>query len=305
MKWRTSALAALVGSSLFAFACGGGSDGGGPPATGGTVSGTAVKGPVAGAAVGVFAVSNGTMGAQVGAGTTDAAGHFTVSIGDYAGPLMIQVSGGSYVDEATGTTMTMLAGDVLDCAIPSVAAGASTTGIQVTPLTSMAQARAQAMTGRMTPDNMRTANTAVGTYFMVSDVLHTKPMDPLVAGSGAASTSDERNYGMALAAMSQYAAGIGMTSSSSGFVTAMMKDASDGVMDGMMGSTGVSMTGMGGMMGGMMQSTAGTSGLATAMGTFVGSAMNRSGVPLADMQALMNQLATSNGQLPGAGGAIR
>ncbi len=74
-------------------------------------------------------------------------------------------------------------------------------------------------------------------------------------------------------------------------VTAMMKDASDGVMDGMMGSTSISMVGMGGMTGGMMPSTAGTAGLSTAMGTFIGSAMNRSGVPMADMQALMNQLA--------------
>ncbi len=63
---------------------------------------------------------------------------------------------------------------------------------------------------------------------------------------------------MSIAAMSQYAKTIGMTTSSSGMVTAMMKDASDGVMNGMMGSTAISMAGMGGMMGGMMQSSAGT-----------------------------------------------
>ena len=55
-------------------------------------------------------------------------------------------------------------------------------------------------------------------------------------------------------------------------------------------------------MGGMMQPTAGTSGLSTAMGAFIGSTMNKSGVQMADMQALMTQLAGSNGQLPGAGG---
>jgi hypothetical protein len=105
---------------------------------------------------------------------------------------------------------------------------------------------------------------------------------------------------MSIAAMSQYAKTIGMTASSSGMVSAMMNDASDGTMNGMMGSTSISMGGMGGgMMGGgtMMQAGAGTTGLSTAMGTFIGSAMNHSGVSAADMQALMTKLATSNGTI--------
>jgi hypothetical protein len=83
-------------------------------------------------------------------------------------------------------------------------------------------------------------------------------------------------------------------------VTAMMKDATDGVMNGMMGSTSVSMGGMGGgMMGGgaMMPSNAATTGLASAMTTFANSAMNRSGVTVADMQPLVNKLSVSNGAL--------
>ena len=56
-----------------------------------------------------------------------------------------------------------------------------------------------------------------------------------------------KNYGMSIAAMSQYAKTIGMTTSST-MVTAMMDDASDGVMNGMMGSTPVSMGGMGALL---------------------------------------------------------
>ena len=52
---------------------------------------------------------------------------------------------------------------------------------------------------------------------------------------------------MSIAAMSQYAKTIGMTTSST-MVTAMMDDASDGVMNGMMGSTPVSMGGMGALL---------------------------------------------------------
>jgi len=240
-----------------------------------------------------LAISIGTMGAQIGAGTTDGQGNFTVSVGDYSGPVMLQMSGGTYTDEATNTRMAMQAGDVMTSLIPSVAAGSTMSGIQVTPLTAMAQLRAQNMAGGMTVANIGTANAEVGNYFLVSDILHTMPMDPLVAGSSATATQDAKNYGMTLAAMSQYAATVGMPHSS-GVVTAMMDDASDGVMDGKLGASPITMGG--GMMGGsMMQATAGTSGLATAMSQFVGSSMNKSGVTVSDMQTLINVLSTSSG----------
>jgi hypothetical protein len=79
----------------------------------------------------------------------------------------------------------------------------------------------------------------------------------------------------------------------------MMKDASDGVMDGKMGGTIISMNGMGGggMMMGNMQSTAGTSGLATAMNAFIVSAQNKSGSTTANTTALMTKLTNSNGTI--------
>jgi len=82
------------------------------------------------------------------------------------------------------------------------------------------------MTGGMTGANITAANNAVGAYFMVGDIMFTPPMDPTVAGSGASATQVMKNYGMTLAAMSQYAETI---------VTTMMEDAPDGVMDGKMG----------------------------------------------------------------------
>ena len=300
MKQRVLAAASLLASILLS-ACGGSSSTSNvsPPKVG-TISGAVVLGPVSGSNVRAYAITNGTMGAQVGAGTTDAAGNFTVSIGHYAGPLMLQTSGGSYTDEATGSTMSVAAGDVLACAIPTVAADATTTGIQVTPLTSMAHARVHQMTGGINDVNITAANSAVGSYFSVGDILHVAPMNSMVAGSGTGASQDARDYGMTIAAMSQYAYSIGMTSSS-GVVTAMMNDASDGVMDGMMSGAAIGMGG--GMMGGtMMSSTAGTTGMADAMAAYIGSTMNKSGLSLSDMQALMTKLAESNGQLHGAGG---
>ncbi len=157
---------------------------------------------------------------------------------------------------------------------------------------------AQHMSGGMTDANINAANADVGTYFMVNDILHDVPMDPLTSGSGNGATQDQINHGMVLAAMSQYAQAQGM-SSSSAMMTAMMSDASDGVMDGMMGSTQIQMGGMmGGGMGGMMDSAAGWSGMATAMTDFMDSpAVNHSGLTSTNMNALIQTLSASNGML--------
>jgi len=153
-----------IGSSLLLFGCGGGS-GGGDGATSsvdGVITGTAVKGPVNGATVTAFAIGNGMMGAQIGTGTTDAQGNFTVSIGAYSGPVMLRMNGGTYMDEATGASMTMQSGDTMTSIMPQAIAGAVMNGVQITPLTSMAQMRAQSMSGGMTPANITAANTAMG-----------------------------------------------------------------------------------------------------------------------------------------------
>jgi hypothetical protein len=304
MKKCKSILSMLVlilamGSSLLLSGCGGGSgdSGGATASVESTITGAAVKGPVSGATVKAYAINNGLMGAQIGTGTTDPQGNFTVSIGAYSGPVMLQMTGGTYTDEATGTLMPMQPSDMMTTIMPQAIAGSVMSGVQITPLTSMAQVRAQAMSGGMTPANISAANTAMGNYFSVNDILYTHPMNPLTPGSGSGATQDMRNYGMVLAAMSQYANTIGMPFSS-GIVTAMMNECADGFMDGMMGNTRIMMGGMGGMMGNNPLSTsAGTSGMANAMMAFIGSAMNKSGLTTADMQLLHNKMSTSNGQI--------
>ncbi|MEI8031375.1 MAG: hypothetical protein WCH35_16495 [Comamonadaceae bacterium] len=261
-----------------------------------TVSGMAFNGLVSSATVMAFAVNNGVMGAQIASVATDSQGNFTMPLGSYTGPVLLQMSGASYTDEATNKTMTMAATDVMSAVLPTVASGAAVTGVWITPVTSMAQTRALAMTGGMTDTNIADANTAMGNYFLVSDILHTQPMNPLLPGAGAVATPEAKNYGMTLAAMSQYAKTLNMTVSST-LVMAMMNDASDGVMNGKKGTSSISMA-MGGMMGSsMMAATAGTSGLATAMTTFMSSAANASGLSAADMAALMLKLTNSNGQI--------
>ena len=274
---------------------GGGSSGTTSAPVAGVISGTVTKGPVSNATVAAYGVGGGQVGAQIGATTTDANGNFSVAIGSYAGPVMLQVSAGTYTDEATGNPMTMAPGDVMTVVMPTIAAGATTSSVQVTPVTAMAQAVAQHMAGGMTDANIAAANTAMGNYFSVTDIVHTQPMNPLVTGSGTGASQDAQNYGMTLAAMSKYAQTLGM-SSSSAMVTAMMNDAADGMMDGKAGSAPVPMGGMGGGM--MMPPTAGTSGLGAAMNAFMTSTQNRSGVTT---PTLMGKLNGANGQIVGSG----
>lgn len=303
------ALGAL--SATIIVACGGGggatgSNGTGAAATG-TISGTAVKGPVSGAMVRAYALNEGIKGSRLGSAQTNAGGDFTMTIGTYSGPMMLEVHGGSYMDEATGARMNMRDADDMTCVVPAVTvtAGSTMTGIHITPLTSMAQSWAQHMAGGMTASNISMANAHIGAAYLGAgvDIVMTHPIDPTVAGSANGASIDSKNYGMLMAALSQEAHDLGMATSSSAMITAMMDDASDGVMDGRMNGTAISMSGMGGMMGGgSMMSTAGTSQLATSMATFVNNlAMNRSGVTsVAEMQATMdrlNQLAASGGHL--------
>jgi len=287
-------------AALSLTGCGGGGGGGGTSVTDlGTISGTAAKGPVNGGTVTAYGVNaNGSRGAQIGTATTDAQGNFSMTVGNYSGAVMLQLSGGNYMDEATGQSMNMYQNTVMTALIPTMTAGGTIGNIEITPVTSMAQTWAQDMTGGMTQANIASANSAMGQFFNIGDILTTHPMDPLVQDSGAGANQAQRNYGMTLAAMSQEAYGLAMPSSS-GIVTAMMNDASDGKMDGMMGGSQISMGGMGGMMGGiMMQSTAGTSDLANAMTTFINNATyNKSGLTTMDMQALITKLNTSNGTL--------
>lgn len=301
---RAAGVAAVALSLVLLVACGGGggssSDGssGTPPPVQGTISGTATKGPVAGATVTAYAISGGSPGSKITSTTTDAQGHFTLAMGAHAGSVMLQMVGGTYTDEATSGTMPMAPGDVMTAVMPAMTAGATLSGVQITPLTSMAQAMAQHLSGGMTDANVVSANSAVGHYFMIADILHDSPIDPLVTGSGNAASQDAINYAMVLASMSQLAQAQGMTSSSA-MVTAMTNDAVDAVMDGMMSGDAVMMAGMG--MGTPMPATAGTTGLATAMNDFMTSARNRSGVAAATLQTLMSQLDGSNGQMMAGG----
>ena len=298
--WLLSAVAVL---SLFEAACGGGDvviavGSGGTGVVSGSgviISGAVTKGPVGNATVTAYAVADGQPGAQLGFATADADGNFSLDIGAHAGPVLLRAAAGTFRDEATGALVTMAPGDVMAAVMPSIAARATINGVQITPVTSMAQARAQQMAGGMTDANIAAANAALADYFQAGDILQVAPMNPLVAGSGASAGPQARNYGMTLAAMSQYAMSLQLASPLV-LVTSMASDASDGMMDGRRGSGPIVM-GMGGMGSPMMQADAGTSALAEAMTNFALSPANKSGLTVTDIAPLVQRMSGSGGRL--------
>jgi hypothetical protein len=126
------ALALFSGALL--VGCSSGSSGGGAAApVSATVSGTVSAGLVNGAQVCVYAVSGGVRGAQLACGTTNALGVYSIAV-TTTGDVLIEATGGSYVDEATGTTRSL---STPMTSVVNVGNGGAVAGM-VTPLTQVA-----------------------------------------------------------------------------------------------------------------------------------------------------------------------
>ncbi|MCM0080734.1 hypothetical protein L4X63_03930 [Geomonas sp. Red32] len=184
--------------SLFALAgCGGGGSGT-APASGvtTTVTGVASKGPIANGTVKIFAINADGSKGLLTTVPTGADGSYSATI-NYTGPIYLEASG-SYLDEATGLTKT------IDPATPLRAALASASGtvaVAVTPLTDLAVQKA----ATLTPVSITAANQLVSQLFKV-DIIGVQPVAPTQAAFTApATTQPQRDYALALAALSEMA----------------------------------------------------------------------------------------------------
>lgn len=262
---------------LLVCACAAGDDGGGSSGGGGgpgtTMDGTATKGRFTAGNVAAFAInSDGTPGAQQGTGAIDATGSFSFEVGG-SGPYALTVSGGSFLDEAT-TSVTQTA----DLAAVVPVAGT----YNVTPLTTMAARLAQRRMAGATPAGtaIATSNLMVGNWFGVSDILGTQPAD-LTAGP-IATVDAAAEYGAILAGISQLA--LSLTVASDQLAAALAQDAADGVLDGMDNAAPIALGA------GNLSATAAQGDLAGAIGTFLASGANNSGLDATDFAQLIARL---------------
>jgi hypothetical protein len=132
------------------------------------VNGIASKGLISGGTVSVHAIdNNGQKGSLLGSATTDSDGHYAVVI-DYDGLILVEITGGTYIDEATGQTKDLV--EPLRAALPYTSGDVD---VAVTPLTEIAVRLAEA-SGSMNATNIGDANGLIS-QILGDDIVSTLP----------------------------------------------------------------------------------------------------------------------------------
>jgi hypothetical protein len=195
----------FVAAALTAAGCGGGGGGGGvtaPPAGSVTISGVATDGPVAFGDVTVFPVKqDGTVDRTkiLITGKTAADGSYRLTIPPAlapSGPIVVEVTGGTYTDDLSGTS-----GLTLRIPLRGVVSSAvDGDKITVTPLTEMAYEKAAG--AGLTPANIDDANLKIGQIFGVDSIVRSRPFNP-TQPAPATATADDKKYAGAMGAFDQ------------------------------------------------------------------------------------------------------
>ncbi|WP_150912770.1 InlB B-repeat-containing protein [Marinobacter halotolerans] len=229
--WLLMALTVVLGG------CGGGSSSSSPEEIASTtISGAVVKGPVGGATVNVFKMDDGGGAISppvAGPITTNADGSWSVEIPDSVPrPLLVIATGGSYTDEATGGNI-----DVGSAELSSFLSEGATSAA-VSPLSeSVVRAARQYLQDNPTAsvndgiaDGVTKVQQVFGTGF-----------DPLTDQPDPTSSSPESvKYAAALGGLSQLAADQSPSTDPLATVLAFAEDASDGTLNGQVGTNPVS-----------------------------------------------------------------
>lgn len=157
------------------------------------------KGPITDGALTIYALNpDGSYGAVLetkSVSPTDGAYSATIS---YSGDAVIEVSGGTYTDEATGATVEL--SDKLRAVVAGLTGSVT---VAVTPVTEVAAAIALADSSAYSlKTRIQNANYVVGALSGNINIINTLPADPTNTASQTAST-DAVTYGLLLGTVSQ------------------------------------------------------------------------------------------------------
>ncbi len=152
------------------------------------------KGPIQSGTVKVFAINFGApdLSTPIGQAQTDTGGNYSIDLGSYQGPVLVEVTRGSFTDEVSGTSVALNA--PLRTMIPDVQTGSAITAA-VTPMTELAFRKATGA-GPLSADSINNANASVASTFGLKDIISTLP-DP----NGG--TDDQKKYAFACGTFSQ------------------------------------------------------------------------------------------------------
>ena len=169
----------------------------------GTINGNAVAGVIAGAQVSIYGFNNGTRGKKLGDTSTDNQGAYSIGIQGANQAILIEISGGGYIEEATGTNVTLKDDQTLR-AVGMYTSGETHT-FMVTPLTHMVAALTEykISIGMSAKTALAEASSTVNQFFALDATL-TLPIDITQANSGITVLGDDVLYGFYLAGLSHW-----------------------------------------------------------------------------------------------------
>ena len=103
---------------------------------------------------------------------TDASGHFSIDLSSFYGPVLIQVSAGNYTNVATATNTPLPNISSTNSSLQAIAAigGGGTVTALVTPLTTIATVKSQALPGGLNAANYTTASADVAGQFQLGSL---------------------------------------------------------------------------------------------------------------------------------------
>jgi len=203
-------------ASFILQGCGGGGGGSGGSGGGGSangngglppqvptvsVSGTAHDGLILQGVVRVYDYSGGKKGALIGSASTDDSGHYSVSIQIESMPVLLEVTGGHYKEEADSKITFLGSSDVMS-AVSNFKTGTPIT-MAITPWTHIAAALAsyKMSHGAKTGDAIDAANAEISNLIGV-DITKVIPADVTAPSSISGEMSDTIRYGWLSAAIS-------------------------------------------------------------------------------------------------------
>ena len=206
----------------------------------GVISGKVVDSSISGAQVTAYAFADGIRGARLDGTTTDSEGDYSLEIQSRDQFILIEATGGSYVEQATGRTVTVPNGQVLQ-AIVHYESGLSI-NVTVTPLTHLVSGLAnyKIENGQPVTQAVPEAQSAINQYFTI-DTTNDIPLDITDHTNTVSALSSEALYGFYLAAISNWSSWISEKNqvtphtvyTSMGAIQVMYNDIqADGILDG-------------------------------------------------------------------------
>lgn len=248
-----------------------------------SIFGKVMKGVVKNATLRIYELAtDGSQGSQMASTTVDSQGEFSTTglNRSSTGCYLFEVTGGTYKDEVTGGTVTLEASDKLQavtCDLSALSHTQNIPEIAITPLTTMAAARAMALAAGSTSLwwAVSTSNVGVAQQYFIQSTLGGLPVDPTEAANVRVALLESRRYGIILAGMAHLANSLGVRALD--LVNALAQDASDGTLDGKVNSSTISIPLL---IGGTttLAASAGTTDLQQSIDAFLASGINLTGI---------------------------